>query len=75
MITDQHGNQIQSLTSSCMADLKISGNGLDKSYLKTSWQVFFNAPHYIAFISIKILFCFKAVGRGVYIAMPKAAYK
>ncbi|KAM3839535.1 structural maintenance of chromosomes flexible hinge domain-containing protein 1 isoform 2-T2 [Vipera latastei] len=38
MITDQHGNQIQSLTSSCMADLKISGNGLDKSYLKTSWQ-------------------------------------
>ncbi|XP_039206965.1 structural maintenance of chromosomes flexible hinge domain-containing protein 1 isoform X2 [Crotalus tigris] len=38
MITDQHGNQIKSLTSSCMADLKISGNGLDKSYLKTFWQ-------------------------------------
>ncbi|XP_070603694.1 structural maintenance of chromosomes flexible hinge domain-containing protein 1 isoform X2 [Erythrolamprus reginae] len=38
MITDQHGNQIQSLTPSCMSALKISGNGLDKSDLKTSWQ-------------------------------------
>uniref|UniRef100_A0A8C6YA03 Structural maintenance of chromosomes flexible hinge domain-containing protein 1 n=1 Tax=Naja naja TaxID=35670 RepID=A0A8C6YA03_NAJNA len=38
MITDQHGNQIQSLTSSCMNALKISGNGLDKSELKPLWQ-------------------------------------
>ncbi|XP_026549927.1 structural maintenance of chromosomes flexible hinge domain-containing protein 1-like, partial [Notechis scutatus] len=38
MITDQHGNQIQSLSSSCMNALKISGNGLDKSELKTFWQ-------------------------------------
>ncbi|XP_034285438.1 structural maintenance of chromosomes flexible hinge domain-containing protein 1 isoform X2 [Pantherophis guttatus] len=38
MITDQHGNRIQSLTSSCMTALKISGNGLDKSDLKTIWQ-------------------------------------
>uniref|UniRef100_A0A670YMS1 Structural maintenance of chromosomes flexible hinge domain containing 1 n=1 Tax=Pseudonaja textilis TaxID=8673 RepID=A0A670YMS1_PSETE len=37
MITDQHGNQIQSL-SSCMNALKISGNGLDKSELKTFWK-------------------------------------
>ncbi|KAM6457251.1 structural maintenance of chromosomes flexible hinge domain-containing protein 1 isoform 3-T4 [Liasis olivaceus] len=38
MITDQHGNQIQSLTSSCMTALEISGNGLDKSDLRTVWQ-------------------------------------
>ncbi|XP_013927767.1 PREDICTED: structural maintenance of chromosomes flexible hinge domain-containing protein 1-like [Thamnophis sirtalis] len=38
MITDQHGNQIQSLASFCMTDLKISGNGLDKSDLKTFWK-------------------------------------
>ncbi|XP_061452282.1 structural maintenance of chromosomes flexible hinge domain-containing protein 1 isoform X2 [Rhineura floridana] len=39
MITDQHGNQIQNLTSSCVASLGISGNGLDKSDLRTLWQV------------------------------------
>ncbi|KAJ6662198.1 hypothetical protein lerEdw1_012665 [Lerista edwardsae] len=38
MITDQHGNQIQNLTSSCMNSLGISGNGLDKSDLTTNWQ-------------------------------------
>ncbi|XP_063155220.1 structural maintenance of chromosomes flexible hinge domain-containing protein 1 [Candoia aspera] len=38
MITDQHGNQVQSLTSSCVTALEISGNGLDKSDLRTFWQ-------------------------------------
>ncbi|XP_066478874.1 structural maintenance of chromosomes flexible hinge domain-containing protein 1 isoform X2 [Tiliqua scincoides] len=38
MITDQHGNQIQNLTSSCINSLGISGNGLDKSDLTTNWQ-------------------------------------
>ncbi|XP_053101695.1 structural maintenance of chromosomes flexible hinge domain-containing protein 1 isoform X3 [Hemicordylus capensis] len=38
MITDQHGNQIQNLTSSCVNSLGISGNGLEKSDLKTIWQ-------------------------------------
>ncbi|XP_060631107.2 structural maintenance of chromosomes flexible hinge domain-containing protein 1 [Anolis sagrei] len=38
MITDQHGNHVQNLTSSCVTSLGISGNDLDKSDLKTIWQ-------------------------------------
>ncbi|CAM5090334.1 unnamed protein product [Eretmochelys imbricata] len=38
MVTDQYGNQIQTLTGSCVNSLGISGNGLDKSNLKTTWQ-------------------------------------
>ncbi|XP_029446943.1 LOW QUALITY PROTEIN: structural maintenance of chromosomes flexible hinge domain-containing protein 1 [Rhinatrema bivittatum] len=38
MITDQYGNQIQTLTSSCVNLLGISGTGLDKSNLKITWQ-------------------------------------
>ncbi|XP_062987369.1 structural maintenance of chromosomes flexible hinge domain-containing protein 1 [Elgaria multicarinata webbii] len=38
MITDQHENHIQNLTSSCLTSLGISGNGLDKSDLRTVWQ-------------------------------------
>ncbi|EMP31056.1 Structural maintenance of chromosomes flexible hinge domain-containing protein 1 [Chelonia mydas] len=38
MVTDQYGNQIQTLSGSCINSLGISGNGLDKSNLKTTWQ-------------------------------------
>ncbi|XP_074843463.1 structural maintenance of chromosomes flexible hinge domain-containing protein 1 isoform X2 [Carettochelys insculpta] len=38
MITDQYGNQIQTLSASCVNSLGVSGNGLDKSNLKTTWQ-------------------------------------
>ncbi|XP_062836537.1 structural maintenance of chromosomes flexible hinge domain-containing protein 1 isoform X2 [Anolis carolinensis] len=38
MITDQHGNHIRNLTSSCVTSLGISGNDLDKSSLKIVWQ-------------------------------------
>ncbi|XP_054840467.1 structural maintenance of chromosomes flexible hinge domain-containing protein 1 isoform X2 [Eublepharis macularius] len=38
MITDQHGNQLQNLTSSSANSLGISGNGLDKTDLTTSWK-------------------------------------
>nr|XP_033789850.1 structural maintenance of chromosomes flexible hinge domain-containing protein 1 isoform X2 [Geotrypetes seraphini] len=38
MVTDQYGNQIQTLTSSCINLLGISGDGLDKSSLKVTWQ-------------------------------------
>ncbi|XP_030068875.1 structural maintenance of chromosomes flexible hinge domain-containing protein 1 isoform X2 [Microcaecilia unicolor] len=38
MITDQYGNQIQTLASSCINLLGISGDGLDKSSLKITWQ-------------------------------------
>uniref|UniRef100_A0A8D0GXS9 Structural maintenance of chromosomes flexible hinge domain containing 1 n=1 Tax=Sphenodon punctatus TaxID=8508 RepID=A0A8D0GXS9_SPHPU len=38
MVTDQYGNHIQTLMSSCVNSLGISGNGLDKSNLKTTWQ-------------------------------------
>lgn len=49
-ITDQHGNQIQNLTSSCMNSLGISGNCLDKSDLTTYWQVLPIIPCNILFI-------------------------
>ncbi|XP_048363519.1 structural maintenance of chromosomes flexible hinge domain-containing protein 1 isoform X2 [Sphaerodactylus townsendi] len=38
MIIDQHGNQIQNLTSSSLNSLGISGNDLDKTDLITTWQ-------------------------------------
>uniref|UniRef100_A0A670IAJ2 Structural maintenance of chromosomes flexible hinge domain containing 1 n=1 Tax=Podarcis muralis TaxID=64176 RepID=A0A670IAJ2_PODMU len=38
MITDQHGNHIQNLTSTCLDSLKIDGSGLDKSELRSVWQ-------------------------------------
>uniref|UniRef100_A0A674K2A6 Structural maintenance of chromosomes flexible hinge domain-containing protein 1 n=1 Tax=Terrapene triunguis TaxID=2587831 RepID=A0A674K2A6_9SAUR len=38
MVTDQYGNQIQTLSASCINSLGVSGNGLDKSNLKTTWQ-------------------------------------
>uniref|UniRef100_A0A8C3XX76 Structural maintenance of chromosomes flexible hinge domain containing 1 n=1 Tax=Chelydra serpentina TaxID=8475 RepID=A0A8C3XX76_CHESE len=38
MVTDQYGNQIQTLSASCINSLGISGNGLNKSNLKTTWQ-------------------------------------
>ncbi|XP_042299149.1 structural maintenance of chromosomes flexible hinge domain-containing protein 1-like isoform X1 [Sceloporus undulatus] len=38
MITDQHGNHIQTLPSSCVTSFGISGNDLDRSELKTMWQ-------------------------------------
>ncbi|XP_078396761.1 structural maintenance of chromosomes flexible hinge domain-containing protein 1 [Cetorhinus maximus] len=37
-LTDRHGNQIQTLTSSCVNLLGIAGEGLDKSNLKITWQ-------------------------------------
>ncbi|KAM4688949.1 structural maintenance of chromosomes flexible hinge domain-containing protein 1 [Discoglossus pictus] len=37
-LTDQFGNQVQSLTSSCVNFLGISGNNLDKSNLKVIYQ-------------------------------------
>ncbi|XP_041101320.1 structural maintenance of chromosomes flexible hinge domain-containing protein 1 [Polyodon spathula] len=37
-ITDQFGNKIQTLTSTCVNSLGISSDGLDKSSLKVSWQ-------------------------------------
>ncbi|NWI51725.1 SMHD1 protein, partial [Calyptomena viridis] len=40
MITDQFGNQIQTMTSACINSLGVSGPGLDKSNLKVTWQVF-----------------------------------
>lgn len=44
MITDQHGNQIQNLSPSCLNSLGVSGNGLDKSDLTTVWQVLPTIP-------------------------------
>ncbi|NXY74727.1 SMHD1 protein, partial [Glareola pratincola] len=38
MITDQYGNQIQTVTSACVNSLGVSGPGLDKSNLKITWQ-------------------------------------
>ncbi|XP_067835802.1 structural maintenance of chromosomes flexible hinge domain-containing protein 1 isoform X2 [Heptranchias perlo] len=38
ILTDRHGNQIQTLTSSCVNLLGIAGEGLDKSNLKVTWQ-------------------------------------
>ncbi|XP_056679733.1 structural maintenance of chromosomes flexible hinge domain-containing protein 1 isoform X1 [Monodelphis domestica] len=38
IITDQYGNQIQTFTSNCLNSLGVSGNGLDKSNMKTIWQ-------------------------------------
>ncbi|XP_071410839.1 structural maintenance of chromosomes flexible hinge domain-containing protein 1 isoform X2 [Pithys albifrons albifrons] len=38
MITDQFGNQVQSVTSACVNSLGVSGPGLDKSNLKITWQ-------------------------------------
>ncbi|XP_067146775.1 structural maintenance of chromosomes flexible hinge domain-containing protein 1 isoform X2 [Apteryx mantelli] len=38
MITDQYGNQVQTVTSSCVNSLGVSGPGLDKSNLKITWQ-------------------------------------
>lgn len=40
MITDQYGNQVQTVTSACLNSLGVSGPGLDKSNLKITWQVF-----------------------------------
>lgn len=40
MLTDQFGNQVQTLTSACVNSLGVSGPGLDKSNLKITWQVF-----------------------------------
>lgn len=40
MITDQFGNQVQTVTSACVNSLGVSGPGLDKSNLKITWQVF-----------------------------------
>ncbi|XP_020384774.2 structural maintenance of chromosomes flexible hinge domain-containing protein 1 [Rhincodon typus] len=37
-LSDRHGNQIQTLTSSCIELLGIAGEGLDKSNLKVTWQ-------------------------------------
>ncbi|MGH0181960.1 UNVERIFIED_CONTAM: hypothetical protein FKN15_010217 [Acipenser sinensis] len=37
-VTDQFGNKIQTLTSTCVNSLGISSDGLDKSSLKVSWQ-------------------------------------
>ncbi|XP_053571840.1 structural maintenance of chromosomes flexible hinge domain-containing protein 1 [Bombina bombina] len=37
-LTDQFGNQIQSLSSSCVNFLGVSGNNLDKSILKMTYQ-------------------------------------
>ncbi|KAM6350260.1 structural maintenance of chromosomes flexible hinge domain-containing protein 1 isoform 3-T3 [Podargus strigoides] len=38
MITDQFGNQVQTVTSACVNSLGVSGPGLDKSNLKITWQ-------------------------------------
>ncbi|KAG8442141.1 hypothetical protein GDO86_011078 [Hymenochirus boettgeri] len=38
MLTDQFGNQIRSLNSSCTHSLGVSGNNLDKSNLKITFQ-------------------------------------
>ncbi|XP_005997938.1 structural maintenance of chromosomes flexible hinge domain-containing protein 1 isoform X1 [Latimeria chalumnae] len=38
LITDQYGNQIQTLSPTCVKSLEISGDGLDKSNLKVAWQ-------------------------------------
>ncbi|XP_028922030.1 structural maintenance of chromosomes flexible hinge domain-containing protein 1 isoform X1 [Ornithorhynchus anatinus] len=38
IITDQYGNQIQTLGSNCLTSLGVSGNGLNKSTLKVTWQ-------------------------------------
>ncbi|KAM6135520.1 structural maintenance of chromosomes flexible hinge domain-containing protein 1 isoform 2-T2 [Pterocles gutturalis] len=38
MITDQYGNQVQTVTSACVNSLGVSGPGLDKSALKITWQ-------------------------------------
>ncbi|XP_068023001.1 structural maintenance of chromosomes flexible hinge domain-containing protein 1 isoform X2 [Melanerpes formicivorus] len=38
MITDQYGNHVQTVTSSCINSLGVSAPGLDKSNLKVTWQ-------------------------------------
>ncbi|KAK2517911.1 hypothetical protein Q9233_012832 [Columba guinea] len=38
MITDQYGNQVQTMTSACLNSLGVAGPGLDKSNLKITWQ-------------------------------------
>ncbi|XP_069476961.1 structural maintenance of chromosomes flexible hinge domain-containing protein 1 isoform X2 [Ambystoma mexicanum] len=38
MVTDQHGNHIKTLGSTCVDSLTVNGIGLDKSNIKTSWQ-------------------------------------
>ncbi|KFQ33957.1 Structural maintenance of chromosomes flexible hinge domain-containing protein 1, partial [Merops nubicus] len=38
VITDQYGNQVQTVTSSCINSLGVSAPGLDKTSLKISWQ-------------------------------------
>ncbi|XP_066848929.1 structural maintenance of chromosomes flexible hinge domain-containing protein 1 isoform X2 [Anser cygnoides] len=38
MITDQYGNQVQTVTSACVNSLGVSGPGLDKSNLQITWQ-------------------------------------
>uniref|UniRef100_A0A493SXT1 Structural maintenance of chromosomes flexible hinge domain containing 1 n=1 Tax=Anas platyrhynchos platyrhynchos TaxID=8840 RepID=A0A493SXT1_ANAPP len=38
MITDQYGNQVQTVTSACVSSLGVSGPGLDKSNLQITWQ-------------------------------------
>lgn len=40
MITDQYGNQVQTMTSACLNSLGVAGPGLDRSNLKITWQVF-----------------------------------
>ncbi|XP_043921496.1 structural maintenance of chromosomes flexible hinge domain-containing protein 1 [Protopterus annectens] len=37
-VTDQYGNQVESLKSSCVNLLKISGDDLDEEGLKVTWQ-------------------------------------
>lgn len=39
MITDQYGNQVQTVTSACVNSLGVSGPGLDKSNVKITWEV------------------------------------
>jgi len=39
MITDQYGNQVQTVTSACIGYLGVAGPGLDKSNLQITWQV------------------------------------
>uniref|UniRef100_A0A8C3LX65 Structural maintenance of chromosomes flexible hinge domain-containing protein 1 n=1 Tax=Chrysolophus pictus TaxID=9089 RepID=A0A8C3LX65_CHRPC len=38
MITDQYGNQVQTVTSACTSYLGVAGPGLDKSNLQITWQ-------------------------------------
>ncbi|XP_065609251.1 structural maintenance of chromosomes flexible hinge domain-containing protein 1 isoform X2 [Cyrtonyx montezumae] len=38
IITDQYGNQVQTMTSACISYLGVSGPGLDKSNLQITWQ-------------------------------------